>query len=99
MELGRIRCAALPLPLRGAGEETAAIEKAKGILSEGVKVFLQTSRSMTTTRQLGEDSNVREQVVSLLSGMAHKFQQPQGKFLHAPAAALVNTAVPMRAWA
>jgi hypothetical protein len=32
-------------------------------------------------------------------GMAHKFQQPQGKFLHAPAAALVNTAAPMRAWA
>jgi len=36
-------------------------------------VFLQTSRSMTTTRQLSEESNLREQVVSLLSGMAHKF--------------------------
>ena len=32
-------------------------------------------------------------------GMAHKFQQPQGKFLHAPTAALVNTVAPMRAWA
>ena len=37
-----------------AGEETAAIEKAKEVLSEGVKVFLQTSARLTTTSTLAE---------------------------------------------
>merc|ERR1719335_1308496 len=51
---------------KSVGEETAAIEKAKGILSDGVKVFLQTSEQMTTTRALAADSDARQYVVSLL---------------------------------
>jgi chromosome segregation ATPase len=59
---------------KSAGEETAAIEKAKGILSDGVKVLLQTGRAMTTTKQLDEDLSVRNQVVQALRGLAQKFK-------------------------
>lgn len=58
---------------RSAGEETAAIEKAKGILSEGVKVFLQTSRRVTTTNDLTEESSARKEVVELLASLSKKF--------------------------
>jgi chromosome segregation ATPase len=54
-----------------AGEETAAIEKAKEILSEGVKVFLQTS---ARTRSLATESDdTRAQAVRVLSGLSKKF--------------------------
>jgi len=49
-----------------AGEETAAIEKAKGILEEGVKVFLQTSART-------ESMDSRGQVVKVLTGLSKKF--------------------------
>jgi len=58
---------------KSASEETAAIEKAKGILSDGVKVFLQTSRSMTTTRALSIESDLRVQVVRVLRSLSKKF--------------------------
>jgi len=58
---------------KSVGEETAAIEKAKGILSDGVKVFLQTSERTTTVRAMNADSDARHYVVSLLSGLAKKF--------------------------
>merc|ERR1719399_1653793 len=44
---------------KSAGEETAAIEKAKGILSEGVKVLLQTSTRRTTTKVLSAEETAR----------------------------------------
>jgi len=56
---------------KNAGEETAAIEKAKGILSDGVKVLLQTS---TTTRRASNDP--RSKVVGILrslSKMSHSY--------------------------
>ena len=44
LRLGKkLELAELAARQKQAGEETAAIEKAKGILSEGVKVFLQTA--------------------------------------------------------
>jgi chromosome segregation ATPase len=56
-----------------AGEETAAIEKAKDVLSEGVKVFLQTG--VRTMRKSEEDElmDTRSQTVHLLRTMAKKF--------------------------
>jgi len=59
-----------------AGEETAAIEKAKEILSEGVKVLLQTSVSVRTT----EEDRDRAEVVKVLSALAksvHSYQLVQ----------------------
>merc|ERR550537_1557435 len=59
-----------------AGEETAAIEKAKEVLSEGVKVFLQTSARLTTKSSIEEGSDSRSQVVSILrriSKNAHSY--------------------------
>merc|ERR1719238_2223180 len=47
-----------------AGEETAAIEKAKEVLSDGVKVLLQTSMKVRTRVVGGDDS--RSQVVGIL---------------------------------
>jgi len=56
-----------------AGEETAAIDKAAGILADGVKeAFLQLST--TTTTAVEEDSAARKQVVTLLTKL--------GKQLH-----------------
>merc|ERR1719390_439102 len=49
-----------------AGEESAAIEKAKEVLSEGVKVFLQMSARLTTKSTLDGDTDSRSQVVSIL---------------------------------
>jgi chromosome segregation ATPase len=64
-----------------AGEETAAIEKAKEVLSEGVKVLLQTG-TRTKTRKLaaygGDDA--RSQVVGILrklSKNAHSYKLMQ----------------------
>merc|ERR550537_1901111 len=55
-----------------AAEETAAIQKAKEILSEGVKVFLQTS-SRTHLQSEDEASlDARSQVVRILKNMAKK---------------------------
>merc|ERR1719146_619116 len=51
-----------------AGEETAAIEKAKEILSEGVKVFLQTSSRVKSLAQEEESADTRAQAVRVLSG-------------------------------
>jgi chromosome segregation ATPase len=56
-----------------AGEETAAIEKAKGILSDGVKVFLQTSSRLTTVSKQAEAAGSRAQVIKVLSGLSQKF--------------------------
>jgi len=53
-----------------AGEETAAITKAKEVLSEGVKVFLQTSSRRTRKSALDASENSRSQVVHLLRKMA-----------------------------
>merc|ERR1719487_143390 len=53
-----------------AGEETAAIEKAKGILSEGVKVFLQTSSRTQLQSEADEVMDARSQVVRILKKMA-----------------------------
>merc|ERR1719218_457683 len=56
-----------------AGEETAAIEKAKEILSEGVKVFLQTSSRVKSLAQEEESADTRAQAVRVLSGLSKKF--------------------------
>jgi len=52
---------------KNAGEETAAIEKAKGILSDGVKVLLQTSSKT-------EVDGARAEVVGILKGLSKKFK-------------------------
>merc|ERR1719486_661477 len=49
-----------------AGEETAAIEKAKDVLAEGVKVFLQTS-SKLRVKSADEAYDTRTQVVRVLT--------------------------------
>jgi len=51
---------------KNAGEETAAIEKAKSILADGVKVLLQTS-SKTVVQ------GSRAKVVGILKGLSKKF--------------------------
>merc|ERR1719324_1952593 len=53
-----------------AGEETAAIEKAKEVLSEGVKVFLQTSSRVTRKSAIDASEDQRSQVVHILRKMA-----------------------------
>jgi chromosome segregation ATPase len=55
---------------KDAGEEMAAIAKAKEVLSEGVKVFLQTS---SRTRVGEADVALRAQAVKVLSGLAKRF--------------------------
>jgi len=63
-----------------AGEETAAIEKAKEVLSEGVKVFLQTSARLTTKSTIEGGSDTRSQVVSVLRRLskdAHSYKLMQ----------------------
>merc|ERR1719316_1413159 len=55
-----------------ASEETAAIEKAKGILSEGVKVFLQTASRTELQSEADEALDARSQVVRILKTMAKK---------------------------
>merc|ERR1719359_1999106 len=53
---------------KDAGEEMAAIAKAKEILADGVKVFLQVKSSMKGD----DDTSVREQVASVLEKLAAK---------------------------
>merc|ERR1719487_1746988 len=53
-----------------AGEETAAIEKAKQVLSDGVKVFLQTSTHRVRKSVLDAAAGSRSQVYELLRKMA-----------------------------
>merc|ERR1719324_2364869 len=53
---------------KDAGEEMAAIAKAKEILSEGVKAFLQVSSTLKTK----DDSIVRNQVAAILEKVAKK---------------------------
>merc|ERR1719443_1801803 len=53
-----------------AGEETAAIMKAKEILSEGVKVFLQTSTRVRSMAQANEEADARSQAVNVLKADA-----------------------------
>jgi len=53
-----------------AGEETAAIVKAKEVLSEGVKVFLQTSSRRMRKSAFDAAGDSRSQVVSILRKMA-----------------------------
>merc|ERR1719248_529698 len=55
-----------------AGEETAAIEKAKEVLAEGVKVFLQTSTKLRV-KSADEAYDTRAQVVRVLSKISKKF--------------------------
>merc|ERR1719183_2240401 len=55
-----------------AAEETAAIQKAKDILSEGVKVFLQTSSRTRRQSETEESLDARSQVVRILKKMAKK---------------------------
>merc|ERR1719395_216040 len=52
---------------KDAGEEMAAIAKAKEILTEGVKVFLQVKSTLDD-----DDSNVRNQVAAILKKVAKK---------------------------
>jgi len=59
--------------LKDAGEETAAIEKAKEILSTGVKVFLQTSSMTRTTDEDVEQAQRRAAAVRTLRGLAKKY--------------------------
>merc|ERR1719375_1871423 len=54
-----------------AGEETAAIEKAKEVLAEGVKVFLQTSTKLRV-KSADEAYDTRAQVVRVLSKISQK---------------------------
>merc|ERR1719472_362171 len=54
-----------------AGEETAAIEKAKDVLAEGVKVFLQTSTKLRV-KSADEAYDTRTQVVRVLSKISKK---------------------------
>jgi len=56
-----------------AGEETAAIEKAKEILSDGVKVFLQTSTRMRTKDSEVAEEETRSRAVRVLEGLKKKF--------------------------
>jgi chromosome segregation ATPase len=56
---------------KDAGAEMAAIAKAKEVLSEGVKVFLQTSSHM---RVGTADSAIRAQAVQVLSKLAKRFR-------------------------
>merc|ERR1719498_433081 len=56
-----------------AGEETAAIMKAKEILSEGVKVFLQTSTRVRSMAQANEEADARSQAVNVLKALGKKF--------------------------
>jgi hypothetical protein len=58
---------------KDAGAEMAAIAKAKEILAEGVKVFLQTSsKTLVTVHASG--SRVRAQAVKVLKGLATKYK-------------------------
>jgi len=58
---------------KDAGAEMAAIAKAKEILAEGVKVFLQTSsKTLVTVHASG--SRVRAQAVQVLKGLAKKYK-------------------------
>merc|ERR1719199_2238780 len=62
-----------------AGEETAAIEKAKEVLAEGVKVFLQTSTKLRV-KSADEAYDTRAQVVRVLTKItqkAHSYQLMQ----------------------
>lgn len=54
-----------------ANEEIAALEEARDVLSNGVKVFAQTKS--TRTRISGDSSEKRDRVVSLLRKLGHKF--------------------------
>lgn len=54
-----------------AADEMAAIEKAKEILSTGVKVFAQTA--VTVKKSKGSDYDTRERVVGMLRKMGRKF--------------------------
>merc|ERR1719443_421495 len=56
-----------------AGEETAAIEKAKEILSEGVKVLLQTSTKVKSLEAEDAESDARSQAVRVLRGLSKEF--------------------------
>jgi DNA repair exonuclease SbcCD ATPase subunit len=58
---------------KDAGEETAAIEKAKEILSTGVKVFLQTSSMTRTKDEDVEHAQRRAAAVRTLRGLAKKY--------------------------
>jgi len=55
-----------------ASEETAAIQKAKDILSEGVKVFLQTASRTRSLSETEASLDARSQVVRILKNMARK---------------------------
>jgi chromosome segregation ATPase len=58
---------------KDAGAEMGAIAKAKEILAEGVKVFLQTSsKTLVTVHASG--SRVRSQAVKVLKGLANKYK-------------------------
>merc|ERR550537_1014021 len=58
---------------KDAGEDTAAIEKAKEILSTGVKVFLQTSSMTRTTDEDVETAQKRAGAVRVLRALAKKY--------------------------
>merc|ERR1719453_3038791 len=64
-----------------ASEETAAIEKAKEVLSDGVKVLLQTSMRVKTRKLSGSvDDSARSQVLKVLrriSKKAHSYKLMQ----------------------
>jgi chromosome segregation ATPase len=57
-----------------AGDETAAIEQAKTILSEGVKVFLQTTARTRTKDTEDASDEARARVVQVLDGLKRRFR-------------------------
>jgi DNA repair exonuclease SbcCD ATPase subunit len=59
---------------KDADEETAAIMKAKEILSSGMKVFLQTSTRTHTKDEDAGEIQTRETVVNLLKNLAKKYR-------------------------
>jgi chromosome segregation ATPase len=56
-----------------AGEETAAIEKAKSVLSDGVKVFLQMGTRTTRMSEEEEAMDTRSQTVRLLRNLGKQY--------------------------
>jgi len=59
---------------KDASEETAAIMKAKEILSTGMKVFLQTSTRTHTKDEDAGELKTRETVANLLKNLAKKYR-------------------------
>jgi chromosome segregation ATPase len=62
---------------KSAGEEIQAIEKAREILSDGVKVFLQVGKSTASTKDDQDKRMKVTQILRRISRDAHQFQLTQ----------------------